>query len=161
MSVYVYPGTFSPPHRGHLEIVWRCYEEFGQLYVVCSQNPEKEGQVLFTPEECKMFWQTYDLPEGVQIVTLSELQDIIVDFKKIIMVRGVRDDRDFEHEKAVTFKNFRELGIDKILLLVSGEEFREFSSTRVRHLASEGKREELEQMVSKPIAEALLLKLHK
>lgn len=161
MTIFVYPGTFSPPHRGHLEIVRRCAREFGQLYVVCSSNPEKEGQVLFTPEECKRFWMTYDLPEGVQVFTLDQLKDAGIDFKDIIMVRGVRSVSDFEYEKEVTFKNFKELGIDKILLLVSGEEFQGFSSTRARQLAAEGDRSELEQMVSVPIAIALLKKLKK
>ena len=71
--ICLYPGTFCPPHEGHLAIVRRLAEMFSVVYIICSVNPEKSGQVLFTPEECKQFWRCYDLPDNVELFTLAEL----------------------------------------------------------------------------------------
>jgi len=157
-TVCVYPGTFCPPTFGHLEIVKKAAEIFGEIYVICSANPDKEGTVLFSPEECREMWRFYDLPKGVRIATLGKFMEKEIDFSRVVMVRGVRDDRDFEYEKKVMMGNNRELGIDKFLVVVSDEKFKDISSTLARDLAAKGDTEELYRIVIREVAEKLIEK---
>jgi pantetheine-phosphate adenylyltransferase len=154
--VWVFPGSYVPPTEGHVALALRALEICGRLIVLCSSNPSKAGEIIFTPQECKEFWQTYELPEGVRVMTYDELEQSGIDFRQVVMVRGVRDDRDFEYEKEIMMDNAKKLGIDKFFLLVSGEEHKGTSSTLARQLAAQGKKEELEKIVSPQVAEALL-----
>lgn len=45
----VYPGSFDPHTRGHLDIIFQAAAMFSRLYVVVGVNPGKNP--LFTPEE--------------------------------------------------------------------------------------------------------------
>jgi pantetheine-phosphate adenylyltransferase len=153
-----YPGTFSPPHFGHLDILKKISQIFDKVYVICSVNPDKDGQVIFTPEECKMFWSFYDLPPNVEVFTLEELIQKGTDFRNVLMVRGVRNEDDFEYEKQVMMDNYRQLGIDKFLLIVSEEKYKNASSTLARKLASEGKIELLCELLARPVAEKMIAK---
>lgn len=59
----VYPGTFSPPHFGHLRLLEEASRICGRVTLACSVNPDKDG-ALFAPAECKALWHCYDLPAG-------------------------------------------------------------------------------------------------
>lgn len=155
----VYPGTFCPPHRGHFNIVEKLVEIFGKVHIVCSRNPDKEGKEIFSPQECKELWNLYNLPAGAEVVTFEEFIRKGIDFGQIVMVRGARDDRDFEYEKRIMMKNFKEFGIDKFFVIVSDERFREISSTLARELAKEEKMEELCDIATPAIAERLIEKM--
>lgn len=159
--IYVYPGTFFPPTFGHLEIVKKAALLFGELYVVCSENPDKAGKTMFTPEECAKLWSFYALPENVRVVTLKELTGAGIDFKNVVMVRGVRDDRDFEYEKRVIMGNFNELGIDKYFVIVSEEKFKTVSSTLARKLARANNPVDLCNVVAPEVMEILIEKYKK
>lgn len=101
-------------------------------------------------------WQTYDLPENVEITTLEEMMARKIDYNGVVMIRGVRDDRDFEYEKKVIMGNYQELGIDKYLVMVSSPEMKGISSSRAREMAAFGKEEELADMVSEKVARLLI-----
>ena len=74
------------------------------------------------------------------------------------MVRGVRGDDDFEHEKGVMMQNLEQLGISRFLVLVGDPAYRDFSSTRTRQLAAQERWEELCELVARPVAEAMIEK---
>ena len=156
--ICLYPGTFCPPHEGHLAVARRLAGMFSEVYIVCSVNPEKDGQVLFTPEECKLFWKYYDLPGNVKIFTLAELMATGIDFTNAPMVRGVRGDDDFEYEKKVMMDNYHTLGINMFLVMVSDDRYKDISSTRARTLAKAGELDLLCEIVARPIAIELIAK---
>jgi phosphopantetheine adenylyltransferase len=141
--------------------VRKAVDLFGQILILCSANADKEGKVLFTPEECRDLWLSYDLPFGARVVTYDEMVDAGIDFREVVMVRGIRDDRDFEYEKRVMMDNYHVLGIDKFFLIVGEEGYHGISSTIARNLAQEGNVEELEKIVSAPIAQILIKKMKK
>ncbi|WP_143045269.1 adenylyltransferase/cytidyltransferase family protein, partial [Acinetobacter baumannii] len=49
MKRAVYPGTFDPPHLGHLDIVKRAVRIFDRLVIAVARNPRKN--LLFSMEE--------------------------------------------------------------------------------------------------------------
>lgn len=138
-SIFVYAGTFSPPHIGHYQIVQKFASAHNKsLWIVCSENPDKTNN-WFTPEECKRMWLSYDLPSSVVVLTLAEFKrDIVyepeqsVDSTEIILVRGIRSERDFEYEKTVMMYNKEEFGIEQFLYIF-GDNL--ISSTDIRKKA--------------------------
>ncbi len=136
MKRAVYPGTFDPPHLGHLDIARRSLEIFDDLVVAIAVRPRKE--LLFTIEErTEMFREMVrDLGDRVQVKPFDSL---LVDFMKKegirFTVRGVRLFTDFEYELQIALTNFRLAGVETIFMMPS-QEFIHISSTIVRDVAS-------------------------
>ena len=98
MVTAIYPGSFDPVTRGHLDIIKRAAKINDKLIVAVLINSAKDP--LFTIEErvellkecCK------DIPN----VTVESFDGLTVDFAKkkhaSVMVRGLRAVTDFENE---------------------------------------------------------------
>lgn len=160
-TIFVYPGSFSPPTYGHLDIVRQTAVIAPNLIIVCSVNEDKSS--LFTPEEAKNLWSSYELPypysyTNIKIMTLAEFIAAGIDPAKIIMVRGIRDSQDFDYEKQVAFQNRNSFGLNKFLYIMSGPEFESVSSTAARRAAAEMRLADLRKLVSARVATAILEK---
>ena len=131
---FIYPGSFCPPTYGHVEIANRTAALFGKVTVLCSANPDKE-KTWFSQEECAEMWQTYNLPQNVAITTFKEFNGTIRNRPSIVMIRGVRDDRDLDYEKEVVMLNYRKFGIVNYLYVLNYGEYNGVSSTIARNLA--------------------------
>jgi pantetheine-phosphate adenylyltransferase len=156
--IYVFPGTFCPPTFGHFEIARKTCEMVPALTIVCSRNPDKEND-WYTEEECCQMWMSgYNLPENVTVTTHSKITQQDLDMSRVVIVRGLRDELELVNEVSVIHKNLKELGIDKYLYIISGDQFRNISSTRVRELVYKGQKEQLEHFVPKEIASDILFR---
>jgi len=134
--IYVYPGSFCPPTYGHLEIVRKAAEIFPEVVVICSVNPGKE-KIWFTPEKCKEMWKTYNLPGNAKVETFDDFSKEKVNPSQLVMIRGIRNEKDLEYEKRVVLFNHKNFGISKFLYIMSGEEFCHISSTAAKKAAEE------------------------
>ena len=155
--VFVYPGSFCPPTFGHLYVVQKAAKIFEHLFIICSVNPNKSEQ-LFTSEECADLWKSYPLPKNVTVTVLDEFAKKGVEAGRIVIIRGVRDGSDFDHEKGVVFLNYETMGIDKYFYLVSDNNHKNISSSSSRQLAKEMKLEKLSEYVSPSVVLAMLEK---
>lgn len=130
---FIYPGSFCPPTFGHVKIAERAAKLFGKITVVCSVNPEKE-KAWFSPQECKEMWQTYNLCPNIKVMTLDDFSQRTKK-EEIVMLRGIRDDRDLEYEKEVVLFNWQKFGIVNYLYIISDENCKKISSTSARKAA--------------------------
>lgn len=131
----VYPGTFDPPHYGHLDIVKRSAEIFEKVIVAVAKKPRK--YLLFDVEErVEMFKR---MTANIKNVEVKSFDGLLVDFMKKegvrVIVRGVRLFTDFEYELQIALTNFRLAGVETIFMMPS-QEFIHISSTIVRDIAS-------------------------
>ena len=153
MVTYVYPGTFCPPHYGHADIARRIASIAGKVTVICSVNPEKNN-VWFTPQECKEMWKAYALGDNVEIMTFDEFE--WAGKGTIVMVRGIRDEKDLAFEKQVLEYNRKEYGIENYHYIISRQRYLDFSSTKARLMAVNGDVGELEKVVDPRIAAKMI-----
>lgn len=81
--ISLYPGSFSPPHRGHFTVVERAAPHVDEVHVIISNNI-REG---YTPEVSLKVWKQYQklLPENVKVYIakanspITEIYDIVKD----------------------------------------------------------------------------------
>jgi pantetheine-phosphate adenylyltransferase len=157
-TIAIYPGSFCPPTYGHYQIVRRAAGIFKNLTIVCSRNPDK-SETLFSEKECKELWRHYCLPAKIKVKTLSEFIEENKRPEDIIMIRGIRDEDDFDYEKNIVFSNFAEYKIDKYFYLVSGNEYSKISSSKARQAALKGG-EDLTGLISPSMISEMMAKIN-
>ncbi|MGZ3715850.1 MAG: pantetheine-phosphate adenylyltransferase [Ktedonobacterales bacterium] len=98
--IAVYPGTFDPVHRGHLDIAKRAAKLVDELVVAVYKTPSKN--LLFTTDERVALWQECIAAEGLTNVRVESFEGLIVEFARTqgaqATVRGLRAVTDFEYE---------------------------------------------------------------
>lgn len=105
MAVGIYPGSFDPVTRGHLDIIRRASRIVDKLYVAVLVNHAKKP--LFSEEErCEMLRAVVsDLP-NVEIVSYSGLTvELAKNYGATVMIRGLRAVTDFEYELQIAQTN--------------------------------------------------------
>ena len=152
---YVYPGTFAPPTYGHVQIALRAADLFSHVTLLCSHNAEK-GARWFDEETCKTMWSSYPLPENIRIATFEEFTREVRGGSKIVMIRGVRDESDYDHEKKVLFSNYRRSGVDSCCYFVADPEHANISSSAAREMARLLDLDNLHRLVSPRVVSELL-----
>ena len=80
--IAMFPGTFDPPTKGHLNIVFRAAQLYDRLYVVVADNIKKK--CLFTADErVEMLKKLMEDYSNIEVVSY---QGLVVEFaKKIIL----------------------------------------------------------------------------
>ncbi|MEE2883496.1 MAG: pantetheine-phosphate adenylyltransferase [Planctomycetota bacterium] len=136
----VYPGTFDPPHRGHLDLIERGLRLFGDLIVAVAVNRDKNS--IFSPDE-RISWLercTANLP-GVRVVRFQGLLvDLLVRENSRILLRGIRTFADFETEYTMALTN-RNLSAERdaeTVFVMPTLEFSHYSSRHVKEIVSFG-----------------------
>lgn len=101
----VYPGTFDPITNGHLDIIKRAREIFGNVIVAVSDS-EGKNPCFSLNDRVKMIENSTKNLSGVSVIGFNNL---LVDFAKEhdthIIVRGLRAVSDFEFELQMGYAN--------------------------------------------------------
>ena len=138
MTIAVYPGSFDPITNGHLDIVTRAARLFDTVILAVFDRPNKN--LLFnTAERIAMVKEaTRDLPR-VKVDTYSALTiDYVREVGASVIVRGLRDPRDFDNEFQMAQINNKLAPDIDVVLFMAGHQYTFFSSSTVRELASLG-----------------------
>jgi pantetheine-phosphate adenylyltransferase len=138
-AVAVYPGTFDPITKGHIDIIKRALHIFKSLTVAVAENTKKSP--LFTlAERIEMVKEAVAADPGV--LSVEPLPGLLIDYMQShgakTIIRGLRVVSDFEYEFQMAMMN-RTLNkdIDTVFLMPSEEHFF-LSSTLVREVAQYG-----------------------
>ena len=119
MKRAVFPGSFDPLTLGHKDIVERGATIFDEIIVGIGHNTEKS--YLFSIEKRKEFiTQCFQDNSKVNVM---DYQGLTIDFCKSVganyLLRGVRNNGDFEFEKAIARTNRELSNIETVFLLTS------------------------------------------
>ncbi len=98
--VAVYPGSFDPVHRGHIDIARRAARLVDELVVGVYKTPSKN--LLFSTTERMELWRDAIAREGLTNVRIESFEGLTVAFARSVSaqatVRGLRAVTDFEYE---------------------------------------------------------------
>ncbi|MCL2598741.1 MAG: pantetheine-phosphate adenylyltransferase [Firmicutes bacterium] len=101
MKKAVYPGSFCPPTKGHLDIILRASKLFDVLYVVVASNSQKgvQNQDAMQARVNKI----KESVKGQKNVQVCSFEGLVTDCMKQLgatyLVRGLRNTLDLEYEK--------------------------------------------------------------
>jgi pantetheine-phosphate adenylyltransferase len=138
MKAAIYPGTFDPITRGHLDMAQRAMGCCDRLIVAVARSTPKN--VWFSLEERVELVK--DAVKHLPHVEVTTFEGLLVEFARkkgaCFLIRGVRAFSDFEYELQMALIN-RKLAPDvETLFLMPAEEYGYISSSRVREIAALG-----------------------
>lgn len=134
MKIAVFPGSFDPITKGHIDLLDRAYPLFDKIYVSIGTNSVKNS--LFSLET-RMDWLR-DVFKDYKKVEIGTFEGLTVHYCQKIgasyLLRGLRNASDFDYEKTISQLN-NIIGKDiETVFLISRPEYSHFSSTIVREI---------------------------
>ena len=156
MSIAIYPGSFDPVTKGHVDIIERASKIFDEIIVVVMVNPAKTP-VFTTKERVELLKKvTTHVPNCTVDSYMGLVADYAVEKKAHTLIKGLRAVTDFEYEFQQALINKKLNNELETLFLVTNQDYMYLSSTLVRQIAGFGA--DIEQFVPKEIHEDLLKK---
>jgi pantetheine-phosphate adenylyltransferase len=138
MRKAIYPGSFDPITKGHLDVLDRAVGLFDELVVAVALDNAKQS--LFTVEERVALIQA-NVPKGKSIRVVP-FHGLLVDFAQkegaVALVRGLRAISDFEFEFQLALMNRKLSPSLETVFLMPREEFTCISSRMVKEIARLG-----------------------
>jgi len=136
--IAVYPGTFDPVTKGHIDLVERSLRIFDVVIIAIAENPKKVP--LFSLEDrISMFKK---VTAKYKNVVIEGFDGLLVDYvkqkKAVGIIRGLRAVSDFEYEMQMALMNRRLDSDIETVFLMPNEEFSFITSTIVKEAASYG-----------------------
>ncbi len=138
MRKAIYPGSFDPVTKGHLDIIKRSSEIVEHLIVAVLDNPRKQA-VFSLEERVEMLERS---TTSFKNVTVDYFKGLLIDYAKLhkigIIIKGLRAISDFEFEFQMALVN-RKLnpGIETLFLMTNSK-YSYLSSSIVKEIASFG-----------------------
>ncbi|MBI5625250.1 MAG: pantetheine-phosphate adenylyltransferase [Elusimicrobia bacterium] len=134
----IYPGSFDPLTRGHLDVIQRTSRVFPSVIVAVSHNPSKK-HAFSVAERLRMVEDAIRLIPNAQADTYSGL---LVDYLKAkkarVLIRGLRVVSDMDYEFQLASMNRRLWSAVETVFLMPDERFAYLSSSMVREVARLG-----------------------
>ena len=153
--VAVYPGSFDPVHRGHLDIAKRAAGLVDELIVAVYATPNKS--LLFSTEERVRLWRKTIAEEGLRNVRVEPFEGLVIDFARSVgaqaIVRGLRAVTDFELEFQQALMNRKLAPEIETLMIITDLRYLFVSATLLKEVARLGG--DLDGIVTTTVAQAL------
>ncbi len=152
----VCPGSFDPITLGHVDIAKRAAAIFGACRVVVMNNREKTYR--FSLEERYALCRA--ALEGEENISVDCYEGMLYEYlgtlDEPILVKGIRNEKDFVYEKNMAEFNLEKSGVETLYLNAS-EKYLTLSSTLVREKMEQ--REELSDLLPEKVIKLLQNKL--
>ncbi len=136
MKRIVYPGTFDPITRGHIDLVERASKLFDTV-VLAVANSEKKKPMFVLQERMDLAAEALAHLPNIEVCSFTTLTvDLAREQNCTIILRGVRTVADYEYELQLANMN-RALAPDiETVFLTPGESLSYVSSSLLREIAS-------------------------
>lgn len=153
--IAVYPGSFDPVHRGHVDIAKRAARLVDTLIIAVYSRPSKN--LLFSAEERVALWNEVIESEGLTNARVERFDGLVVEFARMsgakAIVRGLRAVTDFELEFQQALMNRKQAPEIETLMIVTELNYLFVSATLLKEIAKLGG--DLDGIVTENVARAL------
>ena len=118
---YLFPGSFDPPTKGHLDLIERASRMCDELLVAVMCNPTKKGCIQ-PPRRVELLEKCCSKFGNVKVIMSSDLLVNVVKENGVqAIIRGVRGVADYEVERDRAAANASLSGVDTLFLCASGD----------------------------------------
>ena len=134
MSIAIYPGSFDPVTKGHLNIIARAAKSFDKLIVCVMVNSDKHP--MFSLEERVDMLRR--VTRGMENVEVDFSDSLLAEYAMLrgagVIVKGLRAMSDFEREFQMAIINHKlNPGLDT-MFLTAEHQFMYLSSSMVKEM---------------------------
>ena len=149
MKIAIYPGSFDPVTKGHLDLLENAAEIFDKVIIAVAHNGEKKG---FLPVEKRVELIKASI-KNLNNVEVDAFEGLTIDYAQKhgaeILIRGLRAVSDFEYEMQLSQTNSALCDKVKTVFLTTKPEYNFISSSTIKEiLANNG---DISKFVPKPV----------
>lgn len=158
MTKVLYPGSFDPITKGHMNIIEQASNLFEEVVVAILQNPSKKTSFFTVEERLAMISRLYDRYNNVKVIaSTSSAVDVAMLYECKAIVRGLRSLSDYDYEVQLQQIN-KDISENKVntVCLFADKEYQFISSSVVKEVLNLGK--DVSKYVAPEIERELLLK---
>ena len=151
MKIAIYPGSFDPITKGHLDILDRAASIFDKVIIAVAKNSEKHG-FLTIDERVKLIKESV---KHIQNVEVDSFDGLTIEYAKKcgaqVLIRGLRAVSDFEYEMQLSQTNSALASDIQTVFLITKPEYNFISSSTIKEILVNGG--DISQFVPHPVYE--------
>jgi pantetheine-phosphate adenylyltransferase len=134
-KVAIYPGSFDPVTYGHLDVLERAVDIFGQVIIAVADNASKK--YMFSLEERVTLLK--EATKGMKGVKVESFDGLVIDYarkkKTNVLIRGMRMTSDFDYEFQIALTNRRLAEDIETVFLMPSEQHSFLSSSLLKEVS--------------------------
>lgn len=134
----IYPGSFDPLTKGHMDIIKRLRDMFDEVIVAILNNENKNA--LFSVDEREAILEEAIKEENLTNISIHKFDGLLVNFacdmEVKLIARGLRGVTDYEYEKNIARVNSTLYDGLETIFLLSNPAYSFVSSSGVREIAA-------------------------
>lgn len=138
MTIAIYPGSFDPITKGHLDILNTAAEMFDKVIIAVAHNSEKHG---FLPVDVRVELIRKSVKD-IQNVEVDSFEGLTINYahKKgaTVLIRGLRAVSDFEYEMQLSQANSALAPDVKTVFLTTKPKYNFISSSTIKEIFQNG-----------------------
>lgn len=161
MSKVLYPGSFDPITKGHMNIINQASLLFDEVVIAVMQNSQKKNSFFTLEERLEIVKKLYEKYDNIKVIlgTGASVDIAILNECKAI-IRGLRGLTDFDYEIGLSNVN-RQISDNKVntVCLFAENEYQFISSSVVKEVFSLNK--DISRYVDPIVEEAMVKKLRR
>ena len=158
MTRVLYPGSFDPITKGHMNVIKQASGLFDEVIVAVLQNSSKKTGLFTIEERLEIIKELYKEVNNIKVVSGSGAAvDIAMLYKCRAIVRGLRGLSDYDYEVSLNYIN-KDISNGKVntVCLFADLEYQFVSSSIVKEVFSLGK--DISNYVHPLVKEKMLIK---
>lgn len=136
MTKVLYPGSFDPITKGHMNIIKQATELFDEVVIAVLQNPLKKAGLFTLEERLEIIKNLYQNINNVSVISDDGAAvDIAINHNCKAIIRGLRSLSDFNFEIQLQQMN-KEISDNKVntICLFADKEYQFISSSMVKEV---------------------------
>ena len=138
MKIAIYPGSFDPITKGHLDILKHASEIFDKVIIAVARNGEKKG-FLTVDERVKLIKESVKDFDNVEV---DSFEGLTIEYAKQhgaeVLIRGLRAVSDFEYEMQLSQTNSALCSDIKTVFLTTKPKYNFISSSTIKEILNNG-----------------------
>lgn len=158
MTKVLYPGSFDPITKGHMNIIEQASELFDEVVIAVLQNPSKKSGLFTLEERIEIIKELYRKMNNVKVIFGSGAAvDIALLHGCKAIIRGLRSLSDYDYEVQLQQIN-KEISNNKVntICLFTDKEYQFVSSTMVKEILNLDK--DISRYIDPLVQEKMLVK---
>jgi len=136
MNRVIYPGSFDPITKGHMDVINQASELFDEVIVAILHNPNKKNSFFTVKERLDMIKKLYEKSNNIKVVYgTGATVDLALLYDCKAIIRGLRGLSDYDYEVQLAQVN-KDISNNKVntICLFADKEYQFISSTIVKEL---------------------------